>query len=151
MPGEERCPTAGATVLPVPVGEDGAFAGNTVDAGRSVAHHAHVAGANVELTDIVTPDHQNVRFSAGLCINGQAGERPPPYPGKSADVKHKQAHKGHADDKVAFDQESGYWTKVPSRTTGTQVTGPRSRGYPGNPRTSASPRTMSNARLPATG
>jgi hypothetical protein len=62
LPGEERGAPGGAALLPVPVGEQGAFPGDAVDVGRLVAHHAEVVGTDVVPADIVTPDDQDVRL-----------------------------------------------------------------------------------------
>ena len=60
LAGDERRATRGAALLAVPVGEDRAFTANAIDVGRLVAHHAHVVRADIELSDIVTPDDQDV-------------------------------------------------------------------------------------------
>ena len=62
LPGDERGASGGATLLPVPVGEQRAFLGDAVDVRRLVAHHALVVGAEVEPADVVAPDDQDVRF-----------------------------------------------------------------------------------------
>ena len=48
--------TGGAGLLPVIVGEDGAFIGDAVDVGRAVAHHAAVVGADVPISDVISHD-----------------------------------------------------------------------------------------------
>ena len=53
----------GAGLLAVVVGEDRAFAGDAVDVGRAVAHHAAIVGADVPVADVVAHDDQDV----GLC------------------------------------------------------------------------------------
>ena len=62
LPGDERRAAGRAALLPVPVGEGGTFGGNPVDVGRAVAHQAPVHRADVELADVVAPDHQHVGF-----------------------------------------------------------------------------------------
>jgi hypothetical protein len=62
LAGDERSPAGGAALLAVPVGKDRSFGGNTVDVRRLVAHHSHVVGGDIELADVVSPDHQDVRF-----------------------------------------------------------------------------------------
>ena len=64
LAGDESGATGRAALLAVPVGEQGAFFGDAVDIRRLVAHHAHVVGADVELADVITPDHQDV----GSCL-----------------------------------------------------------------------------------
>jgi hypothetical protein len=54
--------TCGATLLAIIVGEQHPFFGNAVNAGRLVAHHAHVVSADIRPAHIVPPDHQNVRL-----------------------------------------------------------------------------------------
>ncbi len=62
LAGDERRATGGAALLAVPVGEQRAFAGDAVDVGRLVAHHAAIVGADVELADVVAPENEDVRF-----------------------------------------------------------------------------------------
>src|SRR5262249_3826345 len=63
-----------ATLLAVPVGEQRAFPGNAVDVGSAVAHNAKVVGAEVEPSDVISPDDQDVRLllhlSNFLCHEG---------------------------------------------------------------------------------
>jgi hypothetical protein len=53
-----------AALLGVVVGEYHAFAGDTVDIGRAVAHDTEAEGADVGLADIVAEHHQDVRLLA---------------------------------------------------------------------------------------
>jgi hypothetical protein len=62
LPGDESGAASGAALLSVPVGECRPFCRKAVDVGRLVAHHPAVIGTDVELPDIVAPDHQDVRF-----------------------------------------------------------------------------------------
>jgi hypothetical protein len=60
---EGRAPR-GTTLLAVPVGKQAPFFGDAVDVGCAVAHHAQIAGAHVELADVVGHDHENVGLAA---------------------------------------------------------------------------------------
>lgn len=75
---DEGGASRGAGLLPIPVGEESSLLGDAVDVGCFVAHHAHVVGADVELTDVVTPDDQNVGlfgfFSRGREVSGDNAE-----------------------------------------------------------------------------
>ena len=65
----DECRTAcRATLLAIPVGKQRALSGNPVDIGRFVAHHAQIICANIKLTDIIAPDHNNIGFLT-LCRN----------------------------------------------------------------------------------
>ena len=66
LTGDERRTAGGAALLAVPIGEDSAFTPDAVDVGRSIAHHAEVVGADVELPDVVTPDDEDVGLARGL-------------------------------------------------------------------------------------
>src|SRR5262249_38579705 len=47
--------------------------GDAVDVGSAIAHHAAVVGADVPVTDVVAPDHEDVRSLArrsGLRLDG---------------------------------------------------------------------------------
>ncbi|MNE72714.1 hypothetical protein D3C80_1686790 [compost metagenome] len=55
----------GAGLLAIGVGEQCAFPCDAVDVGGLVAHHPLVVGADIEHADIVTKDHQDVRFVGG--------------------------------------------------------------------------------------
>ena len=65
LPGDECRAAGGAALLAVPVGEQGALLGDAVDVRRPVAHHPHVVGADVENSDVVAPDDENVWLPAG--------------------------------------------------------------------------------------
>src|SRR4030095_7799576 len=65
LAGDEGRPAGGAALLPVPVGEQGAFLGNAVDVRGLVTHHALVGGTDVPVADVVTPQHENVRLLRG--------------------------------------------------------------------------------------
>ena len=56
LSGDERRAAGGTALLAVPVGEHGAFGCDPVDVRSLVAHHPHVVGGDVELTDVVAPD-----------------------------------------------------------------------------------------------
>src|SRR5262249_17773854 len=51
-----------AALLGVVIGEHHAFAGETVDVGRLIAHHASRVGADIRLSDVVSPNDNNVGF-----------------------------------------------------------------------------------------
>lgn len=55
-----------ATLLPVPIRKDGSLSRDTVNAGRFVAHHAHVVRTDIELADVIAPDHKDVGL---LCLS----------------------------------------------------------------------------------
>ena len=86
LAGDEGGAPGGAALLAVPVGEERALLGDPVDVGRAVAHHAVVVGADVELADVVAPDHQDVglrgaallrrrRRGQGKAQRGEGGEQ----------------------------------------------------------------------------
>ena len=79
LTGEERRPTGGAALPAVPVGEQRPFVGDTVDVGCLVAHHAAVVGADIEPTDVVAPDNQDVGFVCGLGCGVQQDKRKQAY------------------------------------------------------------------------
>ena len=60
LSGDESGTTGGAALLAVPVGEESALAGESVDVRGLVSHHAEVVGTDVELADIVAPDDKNI-------------------------------------------------------------------------------------------
>ena len=51
----ERGPSGGATLLPVPISEERALFREWVDVGRLVAHHALIVRADIPIPDVVTP------------------------------------------------------------------------------------------------
>ena len=59
---DERSSTGGAGLLAVVVREDGALAGNAVNVGRPIAHHAAVIGADVPVSDVIAHDDEDVGF-----------------------------------------------------------------------------------------
>ena len=63
LAGDEGRPPGGAALLAVIIGEIDPFAGDAVDVGRLVAHHAPVVVADVEPADVITHQGQDVRFS----------------------------------------------------------------------------------------
>ena len=71
LPGDEGGPAGGAALLTVPVGEQRTAQSNAVDIGRLVAHHATIVGAEVELADVIAPDHEDV----GLLVGGVCGQQ----------------------------------------------------------------------------
>ena len=77
LAGDEGGAAGGAALLAVPVGEERALLGDPVDVGRAVAHHAVVVGADVELADVVAPDHEDVRLggAAAFLREDRRGER----------------------------------------------------------------------------
>ena len=68
LPRDEGSPTSRATLLPIPIRKERPFAGDAIDVGRFVTHHAKVVGTHVELADVVSPDHENVGPLEGLCL-----------------------------------------------------------------------------------
>ena len=69
---DERRATSGATLLAIPISKECALFGDAINVGRLVAHHALVVCTDVELTDVVTPNHQDVGLLVGL-LNGGLG------------------------------------------------------------------------------
>jgi hypothetical protein len=67
LPVTKAAAAAGAALLAVPVGEQGAFLGDAVDVRGAVAHHALVVGADVPVADVIAPDDEDVGL-AGLCL-----------------------------------------------------------------------------------
>ncbi len=63
---DERRSTGGATLLTVKVGQERPFPGDPIDVRRLVTHHAVAISADVVDTDIVAPDHQDIRLLARL-------------------------------------------------------------------------------------
>ena len=61
LAGDERGTSGGAALLPVPVGEERAFAGQPIDVRRAIAHEAQVEAAGVAPADVVAPDDEDVR------------------------------------------------------------------------------------------
>jgi hypothetical protein len=49
------------------------LAGDAVDVGRLVAHHAVREGADIGLADVVAPDDQDVRLSGGRPVRRDWG------------------------------------------------------------------------------
>ena len=60
--------TGGATLLAVPIREQRAIFRNAVNVGRFVTHHAPVVSADIELTNVVAPDNENVWLFDGLVL-----------------------------------------------------------------------------------
>src|SRR5262245_58234096 len=57
----DKCGASGsATLLAIPVGEHRAFPGDAVDVRRTVTHDPMIVGADIEPTDVVGHDHENV-------------------------------------------------------------------------------------------
>jgi hypothetical protein len=50
----------GGTILALPLGEDRALSNDAIDVRGAVAHDPHVGGADVEPTDVVTPENEKV-------------------------------------------------------------------------------------------
>ena len=71
LPGNEGRTTGSTGLLSIPVGEQGTLFCDAIDVGGLIPHHAQVIGADVELANIVAPDHQDVR----LGILSQSGCR----------------------------------------------------------------------------
>ena len=64
LSGDESSAASGAALLAIPVSKNGAFLADPVDVGRAIAHNAHVVGADIEPTDVVAHDKQDVRLLA---------------------------------------------------------------------------------------
>src|SRR5215510_12576757 len=63
---DEGCAASGARLLGVVVGENHAFVGNAVDVGRLVAHYPFRVATEVRLTNVITPNNENVGFLLSL-------------------------------------------------------------------------------------
>ncbi len=63
LTGDESGATRGAALFGVVVGEQSTFVGDAVDVGRFVTHHAAAVGADIGDTDIIAPDHEDVRLA----------------------------------------------------------------------------------------
>src|SRR5262249_31765527 len=76
LPGDERGPPCCTTLLSVPVGEVAALFGDAVDVRGAIPHDAVVVEADVEPTDVVAPDDQDVglvglrHFVSSLMLSG---------------------------------------------------------------------------------
>ena len=64
LAGDECCPSGGAALLRVIVGEQHAFSGDAVDVGGPVPHQPVAVAAEVALPDVVAPDDQDIRLIA---------------------------------------------------------------------------------------
>ena len=62
LAGNEARATSGAALLAVPVGEQRAFLRDAINVRRLVAHHALVVGADVPVTNVVSPENEDVRL-----------------------------------------------------------------------------------------
>ena len=71
---DERRATSGATLLAIPISKERALFGDAINVGRLVAHHALVVCTDVELTDVVTPNHQDVGLLTG-CLGSLSARR----------------------------------------------------------------------------
>ena len=60
LAGDERGPSGGAALLPVPIREERALFRESVNVRRLVAHHALVVGADVPVADVVSPEDEDV-------------------------------------------------------------------------------------------
>ena len=81
LAGDERCPSGGATLLPVVVGEQHPFRGDAVDVGGSVSHQPVAVATEVALPDVVAPDDQDIRLIAHwLAFRGRSPDASPPGP-----------------------------------------------------------------------
>ncbi|MNC76988.1 hypothetical protein D3C75_1288330 [compost metagenome] len=57
------------------MGKQHAFLGDTVDAGRFIAHHALVVGADIEDADVIAKDDQHIRFVGGRTADRHGQQR----------------------------------------------------------------------------
>src|SRR5208283_646888 len=60
LPSDEARASRGAALLAVPIGEDRAFLGKAVDVGGLVAHHPVAVTADVPVSDVVSPNDEDV-------------------------------------------------------------------------------------------
>src|SRR5438105_13196434 len=60
LAGNERGPSGGATLLPVPISEERALFREWVDVRRLVAHQALIVRADIPIPDVVTPDEEDI-------------------------------------------------------------------------------------------
>ena len=65
LAGDERGPSGGATLLAIPIREEGALFRESVNVRRLVAHHALIVSANVPVTDVVSPEDEDVWLLRG--------------------------------------------------------------------------------------
>jgi len=84
LPRDEGGAAGRAALLPIPIGKHRALAGDAIDVGRLVAHHAPVIRADVEAADVIAPDDQDVRsllrlLSVSRSRDDQHGERARSY------------------------------------------------------------------------
>src|SRR5262249_46056961 len=63
--GDEGRPAGGATCFSVVIGKDHSFRGELVEIGRLPRHHSAVVGANVEPTNIVSHDADDIWLLSG--------------------------------------------------------------------------------------
>jgi hypothetical protein len=73
LSGDEGGAASRAALLGVPVSEQRAFLGDTIDVRGPVSHDAHVEGAHVKPADIVTHDHQDVGLATTARCGGGGG------------------------------------------------------------------------------
>jgi hypothetical protein len=78
LPGDKGGAAGGAALLPIPVGEPRALAGEAVDVRGFIAHHTQVEGAGVIPADIIAPDNEDVGLPS-LWLGALGGYRPPGY------------------------------------------------------------------------
>jgi hypothetical protein len=71
---DEGGASGGAALLAVVVGEGESFAGDAVNVGGFVAHHAAAVVTDVPGADVVSPDDENVRFVLGEGFAGLNGD-----------------------------------------------------------------------------
>src|SRR5215813_7071494 len=62
LPGDKRCSSGGATLLSVGVGKQHAFFCEAVDVGCSIPHHAVTVATEILNSDVVSPNHEDVRL-----------------------------------------------------------------------------------------
>ncbi len=75
LPRDKGRTSGGATLLAIPVGEQRAFAGDAVNVGCLVSHHAAVVGAGVHPADVITPDDEDIRLVLSLrCAEREAAD-----------------------------------------------------------------------------
>ena len=68
LSGNKSSATSCTTLLTIPVSKQRALLGDAVDIWGFVAHHPHVVSADIELTNIITPQNQDIRFFLSHCL-----------------------------------------------------------------------------------
>jgi len=67
LPGDEACATRRAALFAIGVSKNDALSRYTVDIWCAVTHAAHVVGADIVGSNVVTPDNQYIGFVLPQC------------------------------------------------------------------------------------